>query len=182
MARQIDLANVHPKFRRHLLGRPLFPNVAVENLELLRVHFLPHPLHGRGQQVLLPFLVPERVEISCFHVRNAFDRRRHPRVIGKARAIFPRLPLSKLVRDAPARDMQQPALERTARRIVLQFTHLLGHRDNRFLHHLLRFHLGQAGLSRRRKDQLPVGIEELLPMLPVLPVLQPVNQAAPRRH
>jgi hypothetical protein len=70
-------------------------------------------------------------------------------------------PPAHKVNDAPQRDLQQPALEPTARRIVVGAGHLLGHGNDRLLHDLLRLRVAQAGLASSVMDQPPIRLEEV---------------------
>jgi hypothetical protein len=53
---------------------------------------------------------------------------------------------AKLIGDSPARDLQQPAFERTNCRIVFQLVDALRNRDDGFLHDLLCFSIRETGL------------------------------------
>ena len=55
-----------------------------------------------------------------------------------------------------------------------------GDRKHRFLHHILRLDLGQAGLDGDGEDQLPISIKEDLPTRLILPVLQSLDQSRTR--
>src|SRR5437867_2761074 len=90
------------------------------------------------------------------------------------------LSLPHLIRDAPAREREQPALERAGGRIRIELRHLLRHGDDRLLNYFLRFGVAEAGLERDAVDELPVGIEEVLPALLIVAVLQPPDQAPAR--
>src|SRR5215469_4347613 len=116
--------------------------------------------------MVFPFLVPRFGEPrlfyqSCLEVNS-----------------FLRLPLPKLIGDSPFGQSQQPAAKTPDIRVVPKFRDLPNHRNDRFLHSLLRFERIQAGFSGDRVDQAPVRLEEFLPGPVILQVAETLNEAA----
>src|SRR2546430_1439600 len=57
---------------RHLLRRPLFEAIQIENLKLFGIDQAFDPFQRGSQQVLFPFLVPDRFEIEPGRVGDLF--------------------------------------------------------------------------------------------------------------
>ena len=89
---------------------------------------------------------------------------------------------AELVGDAPAGHVQEPGLEGANRRVIFEGGHVLGDRDHRFLHHILRFSPGQATLDGDAVDEFPVRVKKILPARLILPVFEALNQSCPRRN
>ena len=149
----------------HFLGRPFFAHVAIENLKLFRIDFLFHPRDRSLEQIFLPLALPDRIKI------DARANREHARllrlaIVRRTSGAFgiAGFAFAKLIDNSPARDLQQPAFERTDRWIVFQFVDVLGDRDDGFLHDFLRFGIGETGFARGRVNQLPVRVEKFLPV------------------
>jgi len=148
MPRQINLADTDFQLVGNLLRRPFFPDVTIENLKLFRIDLFFRARNRGFKQILFPILLPNFVKIDRTRIRHALDRRRHP-IVDLARTFcFARLAFSELIDNSPTRDLKEPAFEGTYRRIVFQFVDLLGNGDDGFLHHFLRFGIGQAGFAR----------------------------------
>ena len=88
----------------------------------------------------------------------------------------------KLTGNPLPREQQQPGLERTLRRIVLEFGDVLAHRNDRFLNRVFSLRFAQPGFARHPINQTPVGVEKLLPTLSVIRILQAAEQTASRRQ
>ena len=116
---------------------------------LARADLTFHPLERRSQHVFLPFLLPHGLESHSSWVWNAFHRSRRTGVLIRRGAIRASCPLggdyptsaetlAPLVGDAPARQLHEPGAERAVCRAHFERADVLGHRDDGFLHHLLR--------------------------------------------
>src|SRR5436190_21320773 len=105
---------------------------------MIRLHLFLSILHRRVEQVPLPFLIPDRFEAASRRVTHALEVFGTDCLDWRLSTSSGSLhPLAHKVGNPPARDLQQPALEPAARRIVSETWHLLGDRDDRLLHHLL---------------------------------------------
>src|SRR6266853_1141021 len=91
-------------------------------------------------------------------------------------------PLLELFFNPPARDQQQPTLERAERRIVFEPWYLPGDNDDRLLHDILSLGIVQAGFDRDAVNQPCIRVEELLPARLVVPILESGEQTAASRN
>jgi hypothetical protein len=119
------------------------------------------PAQCRVHQVPLPFGIPDLFPGPGFLVREPFDPAGAARVIGRTvhRGGLACAPFD-LIGDLRPCNPEQPGLERTDLRIVFELSNVLGHRHDRFLHHLLGFVVTQAPLQGKAINQPPVRIEK----------------------
>src|SRR6266571_5263149 len=75
MTHQIHLPNTDPKCRSNFLRRPFFANGAIEDLKMFWSYLFLHPRHRGREQILLPLLLPQLIEILRIGIRDALDRR-----------------------------------------------------------------------------------------------------------
>src|ERR1043165_2818202 len=107
MLRQIDLRHCHVEGFGDLFHGPLLEHVKVKDLKLPGVDLLFDPGEGRIRQVLLPFLVPDRLEVDSGRIGNAlkFQREHRFRIAGWSAAVA--LAFSIVKGNAFSRQIQQ---------------------------------------------------------------------------
>src|SRR5579864_7022780 len=106
--------------------------------ELLGADHLLHLPQRYAQHVPFPFLLPDRFQLGYGLIRHPLERRCSGGGIGTAsKRLSSRRPFSELVADAPARDLQKPAFERTERWVGFELPHFFGYANDRLLHHIL---------------------------------------------
>jgi len=173
---EVDGGDVDSEFAGDLQHGPGLALVEVEDLEVLRRHAAGEPGEGGVEHVAMPFLVPGGVDIGA--VGQALDRGgavvvRHR---GAAAAAFVGFAGAEFVGDAPAREVEQPAAERAARRIGLELVHGLRHALEDILRDFLGVGVAQAGAPGETVDELVVEPIELGPARLVFPVAQAEQQ------
>src|SRR5262245_32033121 len=115
---QIHLCDVHAQTARDFGGWMLLDDVQVKQLILPGVGAAFHLFESSVNQILLPLLIPERIQFRASRIGNSIRRRSRGRSFVAVRAWrTSRLTFSQLVRNAPSSDMKQPAFEGTERAI-----------------------------------------------------------------
>ena len=146
---------------------------------MLRLHLALEALEGRLEQPLLPLAFPRLLEVRAGRGEAVHRRRVARRLAVAVDALGLGEPLAKLVRDAPARHLEQPRLEAAGRALV--FRDVARDGEDRLLHHILRLGILQTRAACDRVDEPPVRIEKLLPPRAIVPVGQPLDQAVAGR-
>ena len=109
---QVHLGRIDSERGFDLRQRPVFDDVQVEDLKLLRLDPFLHAMDGGVDEVLLPFLLPNSVEAFI----GWFRRSGHQRCVGggvRRRQRLGRMAqsLAELVLDAPGGGRKRPAVE-----------------------------------------------------------------------
>jgi len=184
MPNYIDLGDAGSEQLAHISRGHSFQAMQIKNLVVFGRHFLLHPLHGGVDQILLPFGVPEILKAA------GIARLEHERLdvfgpgVGRKwnEIVSFRKGFAKVIDDAIARYVHEPAFEGTDLRFVAKVLHVPRHADDGLLNHVLSVSIGQTCANGGKVDQLPVGIEKLLPGALVIQVAQAFEQAQTRRR
>ncbi len=140
MPGQVHLRRAHPERPGHVFDWPFLEHLAIEDLELAGIDLVADLIDGRIEEVLLPLLVPNGVDVGFDRSGNSLHRggfgRRRSAALGQEgfTALF-----ALMVRDTAAGDDQEPVFERANLRIVFEAVHLPGDCDDCVLHDVLRF-------------------------------------------
>src|ERR1041385_3894364 len=71
---QVNLPGANPERARHVLHRPLLEHITIKELKLLRIDLAPDALQGRVENVMLPFVLPDRVDVGGGRIRDAREK------------------------------------------------------------------------------------------------------------
>src|SRR5215469_12949846 len=113
-----------------------------------------------------PLVVPNLAEPRLFY-RRCF----------RINGLF-RLSLTKLVRNSPSSQREQPATKSPDVRIVPELGDLSNHGDDGFLHRFFRLKLIQPSLPRDGVNQAPVRLKEFPPSPVILQIAQAGDKTA----
>ena len=176
MLRQVHLGEIHPEIALHPLRRPFFDDITIEDLILPRRDLALHALEGGREKIGVPLGIPDRLDLGTGGIDGASDG-------GGARGIGVEMrlhgeALAELIRHAPPGDLEEPAFERAARRVVPEAIRPAGNREEGLLEGVIGLGIGEAGAAGEAVDEFCVGPVELLPMPPVRPIGQAIDQAA----
>ncbi len=163
MGHEINLHPRHAQFTRHFAGGPVAHRVKIEDLQVLGLDLPTHAGQRGLHDVPLPLDLPFRGEV--IRSGNALDggRPRGTAIGGRRGRGGGRIAPAKLIGDAPAREVEQPALERAARRVKWDTSDIADDHDGQRLLHvneaLDRLALQDPGKAEIVKHRFFAGLE-----------------------
>ena len=150
---EVDLGEIDAEIALDALCGPLLDDVAIENLVVAGGDFELYPAEGGIDKVLVPLGIPEGVEFRAGGIGGASDGGGAGGVLGPAGAGLGGEALAELVCDAPAGDLEEPALEGAAGGIVVEAIRAAGDGEEGLLEGVVGLGIGEAGAAGEAVDE-----------------------------